>query len=160
MDDAQLQAKAEEVLSTLVTDDMTIGQKAYAIYRYVYGTYGFSERTTANKRDWKYEAWRGLTVRRGDCFTYCAAAKVLLEKIGANVMFVQRKSANRHFWLMVDVGTGWYHFDPLNYGPSRKYRCFMLTTDEALGLYRFFWQYDRKIYPDTPKTPFVWDWVN
>lgn len=158
VDETELQAKADQVLSTLVTDDMTKGQKAYAIYRYVYDNYRFSERIPSNKRDWKYEAWRGLTTRRGDCFTYCAAAKILLEKIGARVMFVMRLSANRHYWLMVDLGTGWYHFDPLNSGPSRRYRCFMLTTEEALDLYRFFWQYDRKVYPATPTTPFVWDW--
>ena len=156
--DADLQAAADKILDQIVADDMTLGQKAFAIYCYVYDTYRFTERIPSNKRDWKYEAYRGLTTRRGDCFTYCSAAKVLLEKIGAKVMFVMRKSANRHYWLMVDLGTGWYHFDPLNSGPSRRYQCFMLTTEEALGLYRFFWQYDRKIYPNTPNTPFVWDW--
>lgn len=153
-----LQAAADKVLNKIVTDDMTKGRKAYAIYCYVNETYRFTERIPSNKRDWKYEAYRGLTTRRGDCFTYCSAAKILLEKIGAKVMFVMRNSANRHYWLMVDLGTGWYHFDPLNSGPSRRYQCFMLTTEEALGLYRFFWQYDRKIYPNTPDTPFVWDW--
>ena len=136
---------------------MTQGQKAYAIYRYIYDTYTFKN-NSSNKRDWKYEAWRGLTTRRGDCFTYCAAAKILLEKIGAKAMFVTRNHAFRHYWLMVDVGTGWYHFDPLNSGPSRKFQCFMLTTGQVLDLYPFFWKYDHMIYPDTPETPFVKDW--
>ena len=76
----KLQAAADKVLAKIVTDDMTKGQKAYAIFRYVKDHYVNTERS--NKRDWKYEAWRGLTTRRGDCFTFCAAAKVLLEKIG------------------------------------------------------------------------------
>ena len=154
--DEKLQAKADEVLSKLVTDDMTKGQKAYAIYRYVYDNYSYVY--WSNKRDWKAEAWRGLTTQHGDCFTYCAAARVLLERIGAKVMFVRRNSGYRHFWLMVDLGTGWYHFDPLNYGPSRKIRCFMLTSEETHDLYAFFWKYDHKIYPDTPTVPFKWDW--
>ena len=154
--DEELQAAADKVLAKIVTDDMTRGQKAYAIYRYVYDTFTFRERS--NKRDWKYEAWRGLTTRRGDCFTFCAAAKKLLEDIGAKVMFVTRYSANRHYWLMVDLGSGWYHFDPLNSGPSRKFECFMLTTEEVLDLYPFFWKYDHKVYPETATKRFVRDW--
>ena len=152
----KLQAKVDEVLSKIVTEDMTRGQKAWAIYRYVYDNFTFGYHS--NKRDWKYEAWKGLTKRHGDCFTYCAAARVLLERVGAKVMFVQRNSGFRHFWLMVDVGTGWYHFDPLNHGPSRRYQCFMLTTAETQDLYPFFWRYDHKVYPDTPTTPFQRDW--
>ena len=148
----QLTAKADEVLSRIVTDDMTQGEKAYAIYRYVYDNFTFGY--TSNQYDWKREAWRGLTRRHGDCFTYCAAARMMLERIGAKVMFVTRKSSARHYWLMVDLGTGWYHFDPLNEGPSRRYQCFMLTTEEAHDLYPFFWRYDHSIYPDTPTTPF------
>jgi len=154
--DEELDKKAEEVLAGLVTEDMTLGQKAYAIFRYVKGTYTYTEKS--NKRDWKYEAWRGLTTRRGDCFTYCAAAKLLLDKIGAKTMFITRYSNAHHYWLLVDLGTGWYHFDPLNDGPSRKYECFMLTTDEVLKLYPFFWRYDHKVYPDTPKERYKRDW--
>ncbi len=155
--DEKLGAKADEVLAKLVTDDMTQGQKAYAIYRYIFDTYTYSERTS-NRRDWKREAWRGLTTRRGDCFTFCAAARILLEKIGAKAMFVARDSKTPHTWLMVDLGTGWYHFDPLNQGPSRKFQCFMFTTEEVRELYPFFWKYDHKIYPETPTTSFKWDW--
>ncbi len=154
--DEALEAAAEQVLSKIVTEDMTKGQKAYAIYRYIFDNFIFKERS--NKRDWKYEAYRGLTTRRGDCFTYCAAAKMLLEKIGARVMFVMRDSGNRHYWLMVDLGTGWYHFDPLNDGPSRKFQCFMLTTEEVLDLYPFFWKYDHKVYPETATERFKRDW--
>ena len=152
----KLQAKVQEVLSKIVTDDMTMGQKAWAIYRYVHDNFTFGY--TSNKRDWKYEAWRGLTRRHGDCFTYDAAARILLEGVGAQVMFIQRDSGYRHFWLMVNVGTGWYHFDPLNSGPSRRFECFMLTTEETDGLYHFFWRYDHKVYPDTPTVPFQRDW--
>ncbi len=154
--DEKLLRKAEEILAQIVTEDMTMGQKAWAIYRYIYDHYSFSSSYTI--RDWKYEAWRGLTYRRGGCFTYCAAAKVLLEQIGAKVMFVTRYNGFRHYWLMVDLGTGWYHFDPLNSGPSRKYQCFMLTTEEVVELYPYFWRYDHRIYPETATEKFVRDW--
>ena len=154
--DEKLQAAVEKVLGKIVTDDMTIGEKAYAIFRYVKRTFVNTERS--NKRDWKYEAWRGLTTRRGDCFTMNAAAKALLEAIGAKTMFVTRNSAARHYWLMVDLGTGWDHYDTYNDGPSRRYDCFMLTTEECLKLYPFFWKYDHRIYPETETRKFVRDW--
>ena len=152
----KLQAAADQVLAKIVTEDMTKGQKAYAIFRYVKDHFVNTERS--NKRDWKYEAWRGLTTRRGDCFTFNAAAKVLLEKIGARTMFIMRYSGARHYWLMVDLGSGWYHFDTYNDGPSRKYECFMLTTEEVLDLYPFFWKYDHKVYPESATEKFVRDW--
>ena len=156
VDQAKLEAKADEILSKLVTDDMTKGEKAYAIFRYVKGKFRNTERS--NKRDWKYEAWRGLNYRRGDCFTFNATCRILLERIGAKVMFITRNSGAHHYWLLVDLGTGWYHFDTYNDGPSRKYDCFMLTTQEVLDLYPFFWKYDHKVYPETATEPFVWDW--
>ena len=152
----KLEEKADQVLAGLVTDDMSMGRKAYAIYRYVYDTFQFAYKS--NKRDWRYEAWRGLTSKRGDCFTFCAAARILLERIGAKVIIVSRDSGLHHYWLMVDVGTGWYHFDAYNHGPSRKFQCFMFTTEEVLRLYPFFWKYDHKIYPESATEPFVRDW--
>ena len=152
----KLQAKADEILAGIVTDDMTIGQKAYAIYRYIYDTFRY--RDSINKRDWMNEAWRGLTKQQGGCFTYSAAAKALLERIGAKAIIVTRASAARHYWLLVDVGTGWYHFDAFNSGPSRGYECFMLTAEEVKDLYSFFWRYDHSAYPETATARFVRDW--
>ena len=151
--DEQLQAKADEVLAKIVTDDMTTAQKAYAIYRDIY--YGYIFRDYSNKRDWKYEAWRGLTTRKGDCFTYCAVAKVLLEKLGARTMFVNRWG---HYWLLVDLGSGWYHFDPINHGPRSKYEIFMLTMEEMQSMYPSYWKKNDWAFPATPETPFVRDW--
>ena len=153
--DEQLSEKADEVLSQLVTEDMTQGQKAYAIYRYVYYSYRFTERVASNKQDWKYEAWRGLTTRKGDCFTYSAAAKVLLEKIGAKTMMVSQWG---HYWLLVDLGTGWYHFDALNRGPRGRYELFMLTMDQVTRMYPSIWKKATWDYPKTADSPFVRDW--
>ena len=134
---------------------MTQGQKAYAIYRYVYYSYRFTERVASNKQDWKYEAWRGLTTRKGDCFTYSAAAKVLLEKIGAKTMMVSQWG---HYWLLVDLGTGWYHFDALNRGPRGRYELFMLTMDQVTRMYPSIWKKATWDYPKTADSPFVRDW--
>ena len=154
--DEKLNAKADEILSGIVTDDMTPGQKVCAIYDYVYGTYHYSS-SSDMREDWRREAWRGLTRKRGGCFTFCAAAKVLLERTGAQAMFITRNSGIRHDWLLVNVGTGWYHFDPLNSGPSAKYRCCMMTTEQVRALYPNFWRFNEKLYPLTATEPFKKD---
>ena len=154
--DEKLNAKADEILERIVTDGMTPAEKAFAIYGYIYDTYHYSS-SSDKREDWKREAWRGLTRRRGGCFTFCAAAKVLLERTGAQAMFITRNSGTRHDWLLVNVGTGWYHFDPLNSGPSAKYRCCMLTTEQVQTLYPNFWRFNEKLYPATATEPFAVD---
>ena len=82
---------------------------------------------------------------------------MLLERTGAQAMFITRNSGTRHDWLLVNVGTGWYHFDPLNSGPSAKYRCCMLTTEQVQTLYPNFWRFNEKLYPAAATEPFAVD---
>ena len=153
--DEQLNAVADEVLAEITTSDMSIGYKAYAIYKYVFTHIRYNG--VSNKTDWKYEAYRGITEGRGDCFTFYATAKCLLERIGAQTMCVERHGGNRtthHYWLLVNLGTGWYHFDAINVGP-RNYECFMRTDAELHARGANFWSFDRSLYPPTPTESYV-----
>ena len=80
---------------------------------------------------------------------------MLLEKLGARTMFVNRWG---HYWLLVDLGSGWYHFDPINHGPRSKYEIFMLTMEEMQSMYPSYWKKNDWAFPATPETPFVRDW--
>ena len=155
--DEELAAAADRVLSHLVTEDMTLGQKAYAVFRYVHDT--FTHTYTSNKKDWKYEAYRGLTQQRGDCFTYCGAAKALLERLGARAMVVERyKMRGNHYWLLVDLGSGWYHWDAYNSGMPPNFECFMKTTQQTRAVTTYFWRFNESLYPKTAEKPFIRDW--
>jgi transglutaminase-like putative cysteine protease len=148
--DEELNAAADAVLAEITTPDMSIGYKAYAIYHYVFDHIKYNG--ISNKTDWKYEAYRGITTGRGDCFTFYATAKCLLERIGAQTMCVERHGGNRtthHYWLLVDLGTGWYHLDAINVGP-RNYECFMRTDAELRARGANFWSFDHSLYPPTP----------
>ncbi len=154
MDD-DLAAVADQVLAEIITPDMSIGKKAWAVYEYVFGHIRYNG--TSNKTDWKYEAYRGITEGRGDCFTFYATAKCLLERIGAQTMCVERHGgkSTHHYWLLVNLGTGWYHFDAINVGPE-NYVCFMRTDQEILARSGdYFWSFDRSLYPPSPTEKFV-----
>ena len=62
-------------------------------------------------------------------------------------MSVTRKGgATRHFWLIVNVGTGWYHLDA-NHSRAVSYRCFMWTNQQCKILPPF-WRFEESIYPE------------
>jgi transglutaminase-like putative cysteine protease len=142
----QINELADEVLSEIITDDMSMGKKAYAIYEYVFDRIRYTN--SSDKTNWQAEAYRGLTEGRGDCFTYFSTAKCLLQRAGIPTMDVERHGGNRptrHYWLLVNVGTGWYHFDAINVAPG-KVKCFMKTNAEVWAWDPNFWSFDTSLY--------------
>lgn len=153
--DEELSAAAQVVLKEITTDDMSIGQKALAVFKYVKKHIKYNGHS--NTTDWKHEAYNGITAGRGDCFTFYAATKCLMEEIGAKTMCVERYGGSKdtdHYWLLVNLGTGWYHVDAINVGP-RNYECFMKTDEELLRRGRNFWSFNRSLYPPSPKESYV-----
>lgn len=152
----QLDKEVERVLGEILTDGMTPAQQAAAIYDYVYKNVIYTG--TSDKTDWMSEAYRGLTEGKGDCFTFYSASYALLQKVdGIRVLTVERLNGEtQHFWCLVNLGSGWYHFDACNVGPQNYY-AFMKTTEELNRLSTYFWRFDAALYPDVATTPFVMD---
>ena len=147
----------DKLYNKIIPPGTDIKHTAYIIYQWIYKNIVY--RVRANKKDWKYEAWRSITYKNGDCFSYCAVARALLEKAGARVMVVTREggyAGTHHWWLLVDVGTGYYHFDAINVGP-KNYECFMRTDEEVRRQNKLFWAFDKKKYPATPTERFTLD---
>ena len=146
-----------ELYRKIIPEGTDIKRQAVIIYEWVYKNMTY--RIRANKKDWKYEAWRGITYKNGDCFSFCAVARALLEKAGAKCLVVTREggyAGTHHWWLLVDVGTGYYHFDPINVGP-KNYKCCMRTDAEVKKKNKLFWAFDSSKYPATPTEPFSVD---
>lgn len=153
--DAELDALADQVLSEILTDGMTAGEQARAIFDYVYGHVAYVG--TSDKTDWKYEAARGINRGVGDCFTCYSVEYLLLSKIDCEIMSVERlNGATRHYWCLVNLGTGWYHFDGCNAGPN-GYMCFMKTDEELAEISTYFWHYDTTLYPDVATESYLAD---
>jgi hypothetical protein len=131
---------------------MTMREKAAAIYQWTYHNIGYADNSP--KDVWLTGAYNGLVKRTGDCYTYAATAKALLERIGLEPMVIRKEvtantSSNNHWWLLLDLGDGYYHFDPTR----RKDRTeFFMWTDAQLKVYsdahRGSHNFNRDLYPE------------
>ncbi|MBQ3558200.1 MAG: transglutaminase domain-containing protein [Agathobacter sp.] len=106
---------ADNILASITNDTMSLREKAYAIYKWTRSNIGYVN--DSPKGDWLEGAYNGMVKRRGDCFTYAATAKFLLERIGLEPLVIQKEKAswttqNNHWWLLLNLGEGYYHFDP------------------------------------------------
>ena len=150
--DEQLDNQVDKVLGEILTDDMTVPEQAYAIFEYCYNNIIYSG--TSDKTDWKSEAYRGMTEGVGDCFTFYATSYALLQKIDCQVLSVERLNGKtQHFWCLVNLGTGWYHFDTCNVGPEHL-KCFMKTSEELVKYSIQYWRFDTTLYPALETTPY------
>lgn len=151
--DAKLNAEVDKVLSRILTDGMTLEQQAYAIHDYVYSNLTYWD--GSDKTNWKAEAYRGFTTGVGDCFTFYSMTYALLQKIDCQVLSVERLNGRtQHFWCLVNLGTGWYHFDACNVGPEHI-RCFMKTSEELLKYSVQYWRFDTTLYPQLETRPYA-----
>ena len=146
----QVYEMADAVLANIVTDNMSLYNKANAIYQWVKSNIGYIN--TSIKDDPTLAAYRAFKDRRGDCFIFASVATLLLTRAGIDNVLVQRipGTRNAHYWSLVNIGEGWYHFDttPHNNGGN----CFMLTETQlqALGRKRGqnYYAYDKSLYPE------------
>ena len=119
---------AQEVLDEITEPDMTDVEKAFRIFNWARWNIHYVGYST--KTDWTAGAYEGFTTLQGDCFTYYACCKALLDVAGIENCCVERYPATNsmHFWNLVNLG-GWYHCDA---SPSFEHSgfWFMRTDDE------------------------------
>ena len=116
-----------------VKDDMSAKEKALRIWHWVNWELDYT--ATSDKSSWVRGAIQAFDTHKGDCFNYFAAAKALLIEAGIPEVDVVKSdtSHSSHYWCLVDVGNGWYHFDPTPREGEGDY--FFLVTDEQLDTY-------------------------
>ncbi len=104
-------AKADEILSGIITDNMTQLQKAKAVFDWVVKNITYSE--SAGIDDLLSAAYKGMFYRVGDCTVKQKTAEVMLNRLGIKNMEIEKiRDTRGHYWLLIDVGEGWYHYDP------------------------------------------------
>ncbi|MDE7223015.1 MAG: hypothetical protein K2O34_04445 [Acetatifactor sp.] len=144
----EVNALADAVLAGIITPDMSDRDKAWAIYTYIRRNVGYINHS--EKGDWVRAAYEGLAKRQGDCYVYACTAKALLTRAGIKNMDIAKIPTRReHYWNLVDVGDGWYHFDTT---PRTDHTVFFLWTDADLMAYSAqhynCHNYDRTAYPE------------
>jgi len=147
---------AREILAIIITDDMTLKEKALAIYKYVNkNVYYLGGR---HSDDLITEAYYAFKKDPGDCYTFFAASDILLNMAGIPNIRVERlryEGETNHYWHMINCGDGWYHFDACIHKP--EFFSFMLTDAEAEAYSRqkgpnaYYYRHDKSKYPATPE---------
>ncbi|MGI6084237.1 MAG: transglutaminase domain-containing protein [Acetivibrionales bacterium] len=147
---------AKSILEKIITDDMTLEEKALAIYKYIKkNVYYLGGR---HSDDLITEAYYALMEDPGDCYTYFAASDLMLNLVGIPNIRVERlryEGETNHYWHMINCGNGWYHFDACVHLP--EFFSFMLTDAEAEAYSRqkgknaYYYRHDKTKYPATPE---------
>ena len=155
----------DPVLDNIIRDNMTTQQKLRAIYDYVYSNVAYV--STSDKSSWVRTAYNGILNRNGDCFTYFALSKAMMERIGIENMDVERLPElaamvnERHYWSLVKIGTAtepqWYHFDACHLKDIGRPWGFLMTDEQLMqysdikenanGISGYFYTYDTTRYP-------------
>ncbi len=141
---------AKEVMDQITTSDMLPVEKAKAIFDYVHKYMKYGNHTNTNYTDWRKAAYQAFTTHKGDCYNIYAMTRALLDETDIEYLSVERvKTAQRntrHYWVMVNLGTGWYVFDP-TYTSRHKAYAFM-WTEKQCNSFRLYWNYDKTILPE------------
>jgi len=126
-------ARADPILAEIISEGMTDTQKAKAIHTWVLNNIAYNN--DGEKEDILDGAFNGLTLRRGDCYTYYALSKYLLSRVGIESLDMERIPGTdmAHYWLLVDLGEGWRHFDATRVKAAqyRPNNGFMMTESQA-----------------------------
>lgn len=147
---------ADSILSQIIRSSMTTKQKVEKIYTWANTNIRYTSHS--DKADWKQEAYRGMKNRVGDCFTYYAVVRLMLEQLDIpNIDVVKVKNYptdSNHYWSLVSVDGGktYYHLDATpRVGTGDD---FCLVTDAFLDAYskahNDCHNRDMSLYPATP----------
>ena len=142
---------ADGILSRIVQKNWSKFKKATAIYDYTRRVISYVN--TSDKSDWQKEAVKAMTLGIGDCFTYYSLARALLTRAGIpNIEVTRYRGEGHHWWNMVYVRGGWYHYDCFPRMAGDRY---CMITDAQLKEYsrthgnKYIWNY--KALPKSAK---------
>lgn len=127
-DPNEVNAMADAVLANILTEGMSPVEKARAIFNYV--TRHISYISDSDKSNPVRAAYEGLNDKKGDCYVYASTAKVLLTRAGITNMDIAKIPARTlHYWNLVDLGEGWFHFDTT---PRKDHPTIFMWTDAQM----------------------------
>lgn len=144
----EVYALADGVLAGIIAPGMSPEQKLEAIYSYVQSHVAYISHS--DKGNWVKAAYEGLVEGRGDCYVYASTAKALLTRAGiTNLDIAKIPSGTSHYWNLVDVGYGWYHFDTTPRRPDHPHICMWTEAQlmEYSAAHNNCHNYDHSLYP-------------
>lgn len=147
---------SDQILSKIITPSMSQWEQARAIYNYVHTHVKYVG--SSDKSSWLIGAYVGFTRNRGDCYNYFACSKALLTRAGIpNVDLYRVGGGTDHYWQLVNVGNGWYHFDACPHPDSYPLNSFLLDemavrayTEKCASVRSNYYVYDYENCPVVP----------
>lgn len=112
----EVKAKAKEVISEIITDDMNDVEKIFAVNRWICLNCYYDHDTAFNNDDsnsWKndaYNAYGMICNGKAVCAGYARAFKEFMDVLGIECKYVTSFSMN-HAWNQVRLDDGWYWID-------------------------------------------------
>lgn len=143
----EVNAIADKVLARILSEGMTPMEKVRAIYNYVKAHISYISHS--EKGNQVRAAYEGLVDGKGDCYVYACTAKVLLTRAGIeNMDIVKIPAKTNHYWNLVNLGDGWYHFDTT---PRKDHPTIFMWTEAQMMDYsarhKGSHNYDHSLYP-------------
>ena len=149
----ELNALADKVLATIITDGMSKTEKARAIYKWTRSNISYGDKS--DKSDWVKAAIWGLNKGTGDCFIYYSTAQALLTSAGIENQEIVKFNGH-HYWSLIKIDNAWYHFDTTpRKNDNVPYSLFMLTDAQIEAYSKTHGDshvWDKTKYPATPKS--------
>lgn len=145
------------LLDEIITEGMTDREKVEAVFWWIRLHTNYVNHS--DKSDWIQAAYQMYIGRHGDCFSYFALNKLMLDRLGIpNIDVVKIPNwANdgHHYWSLVSIDGGqtYYHVDIT---PRADITYLLLVTDQFLDYYskQNYNSHNRdlSLYPPTPET--------
>ena len=99
---------------------MTPYDKVVAIYKWMKSHVSYRDGATIE--DWQKAAYQGLTQHWGDCSVFQMTSRALLTAAGIENRLIDTVPYyNVHYWNLVNIGEGWYHFDTTSFYDGQNF---------------------------------------
>ncbi len=129
--------------------------RALAVYNWIRANITFDAKAKFDENDPVGEAYKVLTEKKGGAFSFMLASSELLECAGIKSTRITRlayEGEAAHWWLLVDIGDGLYHFDACPRTVGAPYDVFMCTDAEVEAYCRdnaieYYYRFDKSKYP-------------
>ncbi len=138
---SELDTELDKIIKTIIKDGMSKQEKAQAVFEYV--NTSITCTASSEETDLRVAALMGIAEQSGDEFTAYAVSLALLQRLELDVKTV---GADGHYWCLVNLGSGWYHFDACNQCP-KDFKCFMKTSEQLNEASSTYWQFDEENLP-------------
>ena len=107
-----------QVLQGEPIESFTDVEVAFRIFDWAHRNIGYTG--TSDKSDWTIAAVDGFDTHTGDCYTYYAVCRAMLDVAGIENVRVERYpiTTSPHYWNLIKINGQWYHCDACDFADT------------------------------------------